>query len=104
MKTYPAESPEGRITGIIKSKIEELDRKDLFREPVVSFSSALDARFYDLKHIIGPWHRLPSDFVENAESVISYYVPFTRELAEEPLKSDMVSEKWSQAYIVINAY
>ena len=83
MKQYPDGSLELRICETIKNKVKELDRSDLFREPVVGFSSALDARFYELKNIIGPWHRLPSDFVPGAASVISYYVPFTKALIYE---------------------
>lgn len=104
MKTYPAGSLEGRISEIIRTKVAELGRDDLFREPHVSFSSALDSRFYDLQNIIGPWHRLPSDFVSDARSVISYYVPFTKELAAEPLKTETVSELWSRAYTIINEH
>ena len=55
MKQYPDGSLERRICETIKNKVKELDRSDLFREPVVGFSSALDAGFYELKNIIGPW-------------------------------------------------
>ena len=104
MKQHPDGSLEQRICETIKNRVKELNRSDLFREPVVGFSSALDAGFYELKNIIGPWHRLPSDFVPGAASVISYYVPFTKALAEEPLKAEVVSEKWSEAYLVINEH
>ena len=89
---------EDRITETIKEKLAELDRPDLFREPHVGFSAADDEMFAKLKELIGPWHFLPSDILPDAKSVISFYVPFTRDVAAEPRGAEHGSAKWGEAY------
>ena len=95
---------EEKITEIIKKKLAELDRPDLFREPHVGFSAADDEMFSELKELIGPWHFLPSDILPDAKSVISFYVPFTRDVAAEPRGTEHGSAKWGEAYEEINRH
>lgn len=95
-------SLEKRIEEVITHQLEQLHRPDLFREAHVGFSAADDKRFKELKTIIGPWHYLPSDILEGARSVISFYVPFTRPVAEAPGTVPYSAEEWGEAYVIIN--
>lgn len=95
---------ELEIRKIIEDKVEELGRTDLFRVPLVAFSSADDERFKELKHLIGDWHLTPKELLPEAQSVISYFVPFTREVVMNPKKMKDGSALWSEAYQEINAY
>ena len=97
-------SLELEIQRIIEEKFAELNRPDLIRSPLVAFSSARDPRFQELKTIIGPWHQLPSDFLPEAESVISYFIPFTKEVALGPKNEPDGCPIWSEAYITINKH
>jgi epoxyqueuosine reductase len=97
-------SMERQIERIIVDKVYDLGRPDLFREPLISFSSASDERYWDLKTIIGEWHKTPSEFLPDAQSVISYFVPFTRSVAEQPQTVEHGSFLWSQAYVEINQH
>lgn len=97
-------SLEKRIEEVIVKKLEELGRSDLFRTPHVGFSAADDPKFEELKTIIGPWHYLPGDILPGAKSVISFYVPFTAEVAEGPKEAQYASIKWGESYEVINAH
>lgn len=97
-------SLETEIQRIIEEKFAELGRPDLIRTPLVAFASAHDPKYQELKTIIGPWHNLPTDFLEDAESVISYFIPFTKEVALGPKNEPDGCPVWSEAYITINAY
>jgi len=93
---------EKKIETIISTQIKVLDRPDLFREPIVSFSAAKDSRYDELKDIIGEWHLTPAELLPEANSVISYFAPFTEEVAYEPKKVQGGSKSWSEAYQKIN--
>lgn len=92
------------IKKIIKEKVVSLDRGDLFREPIVGFSSAKDTQYEELKQLIGEWHLSPTELLENAETVISYFVPFTKAVISDPKKVADGSNIWGEAYMVLNAY
>ncbi len=50
-------------------------------EPLAGFADARHPYILNLKNIIGPDHRLPEDVLPEAQTVIIYYVPFTKKLA-----------------------
>ena len=95
---------EQGVAKLIEKAIAELDRTDLFRAPLVAFSDAHDERYGTLKTIVGDWVKLPTDFLPSAQTVVSYFVPFTRELAAAPRLSEGVSVKWGEAYLVVNDF
>lgn len=97
-------SIERDITTIIEEAVAELDRGDLYREPLVAFSSADDQRYEGLKAIIGDWVRTPQEFLPSAKTTISYFVPFTKEVATAPRHNPQESVLWGESYAVINAY
>ncbi len=95
---------ETRIKEIISNKVSELKRPDLYREPLVSFSSADDERYDELKELIGEWHLTPKELLSDAKSVISYFVPFTEAVVKEPINMKEASPLWGQTYQEINSY
>ena len=95
---------ETEIEGIIAQQLTALNRPDLFRQPLVAFSSADDARYASLKKIIGEWHQSPTEILPGAASVISYFVPFTQAVAKDPNNAELVSPLWGEAYVVINRH
>ena len=70
----------------------------------MAFSSAHDPKYQDLKQHIGPWHCLPTDFLPEAETVITYFIPFTKEVALGPKNEPEGCPVWSEAYITINQH
>ena len=95
---------EKEIEQIVADKVADLNRPDLLRAPLVAFSSAHDSRYPELKRIIGQWHLNPAEMLLDAESVISYFVPFTKPVVAEPQKVKDGSPLWGEAYAVINPY
>jgi len=95
---------EKEIEFIIVNEMTALDRPDLFRRPLVAFSSADDERYLELKSLIGRWHLTPQELLPDAKSVISYFVPFTKLVVSEPKTVKGASPLWGEAYLVINSY
>ncbi|MBQ2928572.1 MAG: epoxyqueuosine reductase [Oscillospiraceae bacterium] len=97
-------SLETEIRRIIEETFAELNRPDLIRTPLVAFASAQDPKYQELKTLVGPWHQLPTDFLPDAQTVISYFIPFTKEVALAPKNEPDGSPIWSEAYILINQH
>ena len=97
-------SLELEIQKIIEEKFAELNRPDLIRTPLVAFSSAKDPRYAELQTIVRPWHQLPTDFLPEAETVITYFIPFTKEVALGPKNEPDGCPIWSEAYCTINQH
>jgi len=95
---------EARIIETIEQAVHELDQPDLFRSPLVAFSDAHDERYEQLKEIVGGWVKTPTEFLPSAQTVISYFVPFTHEVAQSPQTAPDVSVRWGEAYVVINDF
>jgi epoxyqueuosine reductase QueG len=92
------------ITDIIKSfmqqhegnRIPECDGLRIYDEPLVAFASARDPLYEELRRegIIGPHHLMPQDWVENARTVIVYFLPFTKEVIESNYPEGLSSKEW----------
>lgn len=95
---------EDEIAAIISDKMQQLGRDDLYRQPIVSFSAAQDKRYNRLKTIIGDWHLNPTELLPEAESVISYFVPFTKGVTQSPEEANDGAYLWAEAYEVVNEY
>lgn len=93
---------EEEITNLIKDEVSALARPDLFREALVGFSLADDPRYDELKQIIGPWHCHPKELLFDAKSVISYFVPFTKEIVKASKNAETAAPQWGEAYLVLN--
>lgn len=93
---------EEQIRQIVISKIAELKRPDLFREPLTGYSRADDPRYEELKHWVGEWVKTPRELFPSAVSEISIFVPFTGTTARSPRYRTHGTPEWGEAYVVIN--
>ena len=73
-----------------------------WEEPLVGFAKANDPLFLELRSAISETHKLPIDLLEDAETVISYFIPFQKEIAQSNAGGENCSEKWATAYIETN--
>ncbi len=72
--------------------------------PIVGFADAKHPYIINLKKVISHSHQLPIDVLEDAKTVIVYFVPFTKELAMTNfLSKDCSSVEWAVAYEETNA-
>ena len=90
------------ITEYVKNYKEAKHTETEWRDPIIGFADANDELFPKLKEIISPNHALPSDLVPNAKSVITYFIPFSKEIAESNILEEESSREWDYAYIETN--
>lgn len=100
------------IADFIKKYSHERHLQTVFGSPLVGFADANSDYFKSIKAVTNEKHALPGDILPNASLVISYYIPFTKELAESnDSKVDCTdagsgfehcSDRWACAYIELN--
>jgi epoxyqueuosine reductase QueG len=71
-------------------------------EPLVSFADATDSLFRKLKEVVDVNHFLPSDLLKDAKTVISYFIPFDKEIVLSNVKGNQTSKEWAISYVETN--
>ncbi|MCK8823628.1 epoxyqueuosine reductase [Fuchsiella alkaliacetigena] len=90
------------INQYVKEYSERKEIESKWREPIVKFANANDEMFIKLKEIVSPTHALPEDFLDDAKTVIVYFLPFDESVVNSNLKGKYSSEEWAKAYIETN--
>ncbi len=72
-------------------------------QPLIGFSSAHDPLFHELKTAVCKTHALPADLLTEAQSVLSYFIPFERSVAKSNEEGSLASMEWAVAYVETNA-
>ena len=85
------------ITEEIKNIVKSSSLSTKYRTPLVCFGDAKNPLFNDLKNIIDKEHYLPYDLLEDAKTVVSFFVPFSEDILYDNLKSDITAKGWSYA-------
>ncbi len=98
-------SNSNNVKEIIAEKINkwvmESNFATCFQEPLIGFADVNDPLFSKLKEL-QPQHLMPEDLLENAKTVVAFYVPFIKEVAVSNRNGEKVSEQWARAYIDAN--
>lgn len=90
------------IIDIIENSVLESESKELFRKPIVGFSSAANPLYDKLKDIVAPDHLHPTEILPNAKSVVSFFVPFSESVVKSNIRNASVSKEWGISYVVAN--
>lgn len=75
----------------------------IWRAPLVGLADATSPRFEDIRRIGNPYQKLPSDYLEDAVTVISFFLPFSEEVSEDDAGGDAPTKGWAHAYNLTNA-
>ena len=89
------------IIEFIENSVLESKSKELFRKPVVGFSSADNPLYEKLKEIVGSQHLHPKDILSNAQTVVSFFIPFSENVVDSN-RSSAVSKEWGKGYVEAN--
>ncbi|MBY8992199.1 MAG: epoxyqueuosine reductase [Candidatus Lokiarchaeota archaeon] len=73
-----------------------------WRDPLLGFANAKDPIFQQLKQVVDEDHKLPQEMLENANSVISFFIPFNDGVVLSNSNGINASEKWAIAYVETN--
>jgi epoxyqueuosine reductase len=91
------------IRSFVCDEVHQAETRTRYREPLIGFARADDPRFPQLRAIAEPAHLLPHDLLPGARSVVSFFLPFAREIVranrEDPRE---VAQEWAIAYLETN--
>ena len=79
----------------------ELD--PVWGEPIVGFGDARSPRFAELRTVVHPEHYLPEDILPGATTVVSYYLPFTKDVARGNISGDLASPEFAYTVALTNS-
>jgi len=99
------EDLHNEIIKTIKSTIsdyENINRLNMWREPIIEIISAKNEKLRELKQIVSLDHFMPYDILPDSKSIISFFIPFSENIAKSNINGTMASKEWAQAYIKTN--
>ncbi|RXA17106.1 epoxyqueuosine reductase [Methanosarcina sp. MSH10X1] len=88
---------KNRIESIIKSAAANPGTETRYREPIVGYASADDPIFDEMEKIIGPYHLNPKEIFLEAKTVVSFFLPFEKDLVKLNWRSPEPVKEWIQA-------
>lgn len=88
---------KNKIENIIKAVAANPGTETRYREPVVGYASADDPIFDEMKKIIGPHHLHPKEIFLEARTVVTFFLPFEKDLVKRNWKSPDPVKEWIQA-------
>lgn len=90
------------ISDFIDDYCEKNNLERIWEEPIVGFADANSDYINNLKNVVLDSHHLPSDFLENPTIIVSYFLPFKRQIGKSNKSEGAPSETWVKSYIVTN--
>lgn len=84
----------------------------IWQEPIVGFADAKGEYIGRLKDIVHPEHQMPDEVMDDAKTIICYFVPFARWITESNSikdvangddEEDLSSPQWAESYELTNA-
>ncbi|PAB58995.1 epoxyqueuosine reductase [Anaeromicrobium sediminis] len=92
------------VESMIKSFVKEYEKNTYtkWEEPIFAYGDSKDPLFESLKTIVGPNHKVPQDFLVDAKTVISYFIPFKRHMVKTNEGNRLSSYEWAKAYVETN--
>ncbi len=88
---------KNKIENIIKAAAASPGTETRYREPIVGYASASDPIFDEMKKIIGPHHLHPKEIFPEAKTIVSFFLPFEKELVMLNWRSLEPVKEWIQA-------
>ena len=90
------------IAGFIEKYSNDKTGITYWRKPLVGFAQADDPGFAELKSAVSPTHALPTDLLTDAKTAVSFFIPFTKDIAASNSQGRLASQQWGLAYIETN--
>mgnify|MGYP000291173647 CR=1 FL=1 len=96
------EKIEASIKEYVKNYADRDEIKSTWRTPLTAYADAKDPLFLKMKEIISPTHSLPTDLLDKAKTVITFFLPFTERINKSNIEKRLSSKEWAVAYIETN--
>jgi epoxyqueuosine reductase QueG len=78
------------------NRVPELGLERIFDQPLVGLAAAADPLYSELKktEVIGPDHLNPNEWLPEAETVISYFLPFSARVRQANYRDGLPAPEW----------
>lgn len=78
------------------NSVEEMGIRKIYDAPIVGFASAQDPLFKKLKapNVVGYHHMMPQEWMPEAQTVISYFLPFSKHIRHRNAKPGLPAVEW----------
>jgi len=93
---------EAMIWDLMEQYSKELQVPNMWEKPIVKFADAKDPKFAKLRELVVPDHYIPTDYLADAVTVLSYFLPFKREIPQTNVDGVECSKVWADAYLITN--
>lgn len=90
------------IIGLIQETVKESPQHELYRDAIVGFSAAKDPLYLTLRDAMGNPMFTPGDLLPSAETVITYFIPYSLEVIKTVQQGGSIVQIWSDAYTLTN--
>jgi epoxyqueuosine reductase QueG len=91
------------IIQFIRTKTEEANQEDFYRQPLVGFSSASDPLYTTIKKTVGPHHLDPADILPEVKTLVSFFLPFSKKIVKANRREpDIPAREWMDSYTQAN--
>ncbi len=85
------------IIHTIETLVHQADLETHYRRPLVGFARARHPLFGELRQIAHEKHLHPSDLLDGAQTVVSFFLPFGTEIVSANQQSPLPTRAWAQA-------
>ena len=90
------------ISDFIDNYCKKNNLERIWEEPIVGFADVNSDYIKNLKNVVLESHYSPNDFLDDATIIVSYFLPFKREIGKSNKCEGLPSETWVKSYIVTN--
>lgn len=90
------------IWELMEAYSKEKQVPNMWEKPVVKFAAAEDPKFLELRELVVPDHYVPTDYLKDAVTVLSYFLPFKREIPKTNVEGTECSKVWADCYLITN--
>jgi epoxyqueuosine reductase QueG len=90
------------LSSIVENEVSNAQTATRYRRPPVGFAEVKKEDFFRLRETVGKHHAFPDDLLPGAQSMMAFFVPFSREVVNANSSSNYVARDWALAYVETN--
>jgi epoxyqueuosine reductase QueG len=88
------------IIEVVEDMVTNAETETNYRQPLLGFADAKDDDFEKLKEIIAPEYKLPTDILSDAKTVISFFIPFAKEVVKANAQHEKCAPEWAISVLI----
>ena len=90
------------IKNYICDMVRNSPQHELYRDAIVGFADAHDPLYDSLYDAVGRKLLTPMDLLPSAKTVITFFIPYSIEVARCMQRGDVINQTWSDVYSLTN--